>query len=73
MHTFDYPLTCFAVPAARLFGVPVVLSSQRGHRDLIPPSDRQLIRLTDLLVDGIVVNCRAVQEDLISEEDVARR
>jgi glycosyltransferase involved in cell wall biosynthesis len=73
VHTFDYPLTCFAVPAARLFGVPVVLSSQRGHRDLIPPSYRQFIRLTDLLVDGIVVNCRAVQEDLISEEDVARR
>lgn len=73
VHTFDYPLTCFAVPAARLSGVPIVLSSQRAHRDLIPSSYRRLVRLTDLLVDGIVVNCRAVQEDLVSEEDVPRR
>ena len=72
IHTFDYPLTSFATPIARLFGVPVVLSSQRGHRDLIPTSYRRMVRVTDLLVDGIVVNCRAVQEDLVREEDVAR-
>jgi glycosyltransferase involved in cell wall biosynthesis len=73
VHTFDYPLTSFAVPLARLFGVPVVLSSQRGHRDLIPPLYRRWVRITDLLVDGIVVNCCAVRDDLVREEDVARR
>jgi L-malate glycosyltransferase len=73
VHTFDYPLTSFAAPLARLARVPVVLSSQRGHRDLIPNSYRGVIRVTDLVVDGIVVNCRAMEEHLVQEEDVPRR
>lgn len=72
VHTFDYPLTSFAVPIARAAHVPVVLSSQRGHRDLIPPLYRRVIRFTDLLVDGIVVNCRAMEEHLVREEDIPR-
>lgn len=72
VHTFDYPLTSFAAPLARWFGVPVVLSSQRGHRDLIPSFYRGVVRSTDLLVDGIIVNCCAVQEHLVREEDVPR-
>jgi glycosyltransferase involved in cell wall biosynthesis len=73
VHTFDYPLTCFAVPIARLCGVPIVLSSQRGHRNLVPPHFRVLLRVTDLIVDGIVVNCVAMQDHLIQEEEWARR
>jgi glycosyltransferase involved in cell wall biosynthesis len=73
VHTFDYPLTCYATPVARLAGVPAVLSSQRSSRDLIPPFYRQLVRTTDLIVDGIVVNCRAVANELLRNEDVARR
>ncbi len=73
VHTFDYPLTCFGVPVARAFGVPVVLSSQRGHRELVPPFYRPLVRATDLLVDGIVVNCHAMELHLIRDEDVPRR
>jgi glycosyltransferase involved in cell wall biosynthesis len=73
VHAFDYPLVAFSTPVSRFSGVPVVLSSQRGHRDLIPLSYRKLIRITDLLVDGIVVNCQAVQEDLVRQEDIARR
>ncbi len=73
VHAFDYPLTCFAVPIARACGVPVVLSSQRGHRNLIPGFYRHLVRMTDLLVDGIVVNCRAMQHHLVHEEEVPMR
>jgi L-malate glycosyltransferase len=73
VHTFDYPLTCFGVPVARAFGVPVVLSSQRGHRELIPEFYRPLVRATDLLVDGIVVNCQAMELHLVRDEDVPRR
>jgi glycosyltransferase involved in cell wall biosynthesis len=72
VHTFDYPLTCFAVPVARAFGVPVVLSSQRSHRALIPERYLKLVRLTDVAVDGIVVNCRALENYLASEEDIPR-
>jgi Glycosyltransferase Family 4 len=30
VHTFDFPMTAFGVPVARLAGVPAVLSSQRA-------------------------------------------
>ena len=56
VHTFDYPLNCFGVPVARAFRIPVVLSSQRADRALNPPGFRRLLRLTDRMVDGIVVN-----------------
>jgi len=67
VHTFDLPLTCFGVPVARAFGVPVVLSSQRAYRDL-QPRYRQLARLTDSLAHGIVVNCEAMRVHMIEDE-----
>jgi glycosyltransferase involved in cell wall biosynthesis len=45
-----------------------VLSSQRAHRDLIPGLYRKILRLTDKLVDGIVVNSEAVRRDLVANE-----
>jgi len=73
VHTFDYPLTCFVVPVARAFGVPIVLSSQRGSRELIPNFYRGLIRITDLLADGVITNCRALEAQLVQEENLPRR
>jgi glycosyltransferase involved in cell wall biosynthesis len=73
VHTFDVPMNQFAVPVARAFGVPIVLSSQRAHRDLVSPASRHILRLTDLLVDGIVVNSLAVCRQLIEEDRVPRR
>jgi glycosyltransferase involved in cell wall biosynthesis len=70
VHTFDYPLNCFGAPVARAFRIPVVLSSQRADRALNPPAYRRLLRLTDRLVDGIVVNCEAVRRHLIVDENV---
>lgn len=68
VHTFDYPLNCFGVPVARAFGTPVVLSSQRAHRDLTPGFYRKILRFTDKLVNGIIVNSEAVRQDLIHTE-----
>lgn len=70
VHTFDYPLTCFGVPIARACRVPVVLSSQRGHRALTPPPYLRVVRWTDHIVDGVVVNCRAMQQHLLCEEHI---
>src|ERR1039458_6866316 len=56
VHAFDVPMDLFAVPVARLYRAPVVLSSQRAHRALTPGVTRRLLRLTDRMVDGIVVN-----------------
>lgn len=68
VHTFDVPANLFGVPAARAFRVPVVLSSQRADRALAGEAARHLLRLTDLLVDGIVVNSIAVRRMLVEEE-----
>jgi len=67
VHAFDVPMDLFAVPVARMYGTPVVLSSQRAHRALTPGVTRRLLRLTDGMVDGIVVNSRAVGRELAAE------
>jgi glycosyltransferase involved in cell wall biosynthesis len=67
VHAFDVPLDLFAVPVARLYRTPVVLSSMRAHRDLTPGMTRHLLRLTDRMVDGIVVNSRAVARELADD------
>lgn len=68
VHTFDTPMNLFGAPAARFYRVPVVLSSQRAYRELTPPLGRHLLRMTDRLVDGVVVNCRALRRHLIEDE-----
>jgi L-malate glycosyltransferase len=73
VHSFDVPLNLFGVPAARLFRVPCVLSSQRAHRALTPGIRRRLLRLTDCTVDGIVVNSEAVRRELIEADHVPPR
>jgi glycosyltransferase involved in cell wall biosynthesis len=70
VHTFDVPLNLFGVFAARLFRVPRVVSSQRAHRALTPGIRRHLLRMTDHLVDGIVVNSEAVRRELIEVDRV---
>ena len=70
VHTFDYPLTLFAVPVARWATSAVVVSSQRSHRELIPRRYRSLIGITDRLARAIVVNCEFVQRHLQLDEGV---
>jgi L-malate glycosyltransferase len=70
VHTFDVPMNTFGVLASRLYRTPMVLSSQRAFRDLVSPAYRRLLRLTDRLADGIVVNCAAIREHLIADYGV---
>lgn len=70
VHTFDYPLNCFGVPVARAARVPVVISSQRADRRLVPGPYVRLLRLTDRLVSGIIVNSEAVRSEMIRTENV---
>jgi len=69
VHTFDTPANVYGVLSARMAGAPVVLSSQRAHRDLAPRF-RRLMRLTDFLADGILVNCEFLRRHLIEDERV---
>jgi glycosyltransferase involved in cell wall biosynthesis len=71
VHTFDVPMNLFGTLPARLARTPVVLSSQRAHRDLTPPVGHRLLRLVDRIVDGVVVNCEAMSQHLQADEGVA--
>src|SRR5581483_7386221 len=70
VHTWDMPLAIYGVPVARLFGTGRVLSSQRCYRALASPLEHHLLRMTDRMVDGIVVNSNAVRADLIEQDRV---
>jgi glycosyltransferase involved in cell wall biosynthesis len=69
-HSFDMPLNIFGSFAARLAMRPAVVSSQRCYRELFTTSEQRLLRITDKLVDGIVVNCEAIRRHLIEDEHV---
>ena len=73
VHSFDVPLNIFSVPVARAARGPVVLSSQRAHRSLTPGLKHRLLRVTDKLTDGIVVNCEYMRRHLTEEEGVPDR
>src|SRR5258708_30437380 len=70
IQTFDYPSTVFAVPLARFFTSAVVVASQRSHRDLISSGYRRLVRITDRLMDAVVVNCEYLKRHLEEDERV---
>ena len=70
-HSFDYSTSCFGLPFARLAATPVVLSSTRGHRKLFSPFYQRLLRLTDPLAHGVVVNCEAMRQHLIQDENIS--
>lgn len=70
VHTFDTPANLYGVPAARLSGSAVVVSSQRVDRGLWPAWQRHGLRVTDRMVDGIVVNCEFLRRHLRDDEKV---
>jgi len=73
VHTWDYPLNVYAVPIARLGTGAVAISSQRSHRDLIPPGYRRLIRFSDRMAHAVVVNCEYLRRHLIEEGVLATK
>ncbi len=70
VHAFDVPMDIFGVPAAKLGGRAVVLASQRAHRSLTVGARLRVLRWTDRIADGIVVNCKYIERHLINDEHV---
>lgn len=70
VHTYDVPTTVFGVPVARMYGSPIVVSSQLSYRRLAKPFIRRLLRVTDRMVDTVVVNCVAMQDHMVRDEKV---
>jgi glycosyltransferase involved in cell wall biosynthesis len=69
VHAFD-PSAVFAAPVARAIGVPAVLASQLGSRKLLDKKSHWCMRLTDRIVDKVIVNCEAMRRHLIEDEGV---
>ena len=72
VHPFDVSANLFVAVAAYALGPTVIMTSQRSFRRRLPPTLRAGLRLADRLSDGVVVNCRAVGEHLVSDERVPR-
>jgi L-malate glycosyltransferase len=68
VHTFDMPLTAYAVPVTRLLTSAVALASQRCHLALAGPRLRKLVVFAERRAHGIVVNCQYVKRHLMDDE-----
>jgi len=69
-HSWDYPANVFSVPVAKAARVEVVLTSQRGDRAFVPEPSRTILRITDRLVDGIVVDSQFLVSHMEHDEKV---
>lgn len=67
IHAYDSSAV-FVAPLARALGVPAVLSSTLGNRDLLDPRTRRQVRWTDKIVDTVVVNCEAMRRHMVDDE-----
>ncbi|HVH30122.1 MAG TPA: glycosyltransferase, partial [bacterium] len=67
VHSYNFYANCFAVPAARLAGVPVIVAAIRDTGAFLPPRHRAAQRLVCRLAHVVLANAAAVQEWLIGE------
>jgi glycosyltransferase involved in cell wall biosynthesis len=72
LHAYD-PTATLGVPVARGLNLPAILSSQLSYRDIMDWKTRFLMRLTDRIVDAVLVNCEAMRRHMVEEEGVPAR
>ena len=73
IHTYDGPSTMFLIPLARLARIPVLISSQLSLRELNTRREQGFLRFSDRFVDRLVVNSKAVLDDLEKHYAVPER
>jgi glycosyltransferase involved in cell wall biosynthesis len=66
VHAFDAPTDMFAVPVARLAGLPSI-ASNLWLRDMLPRSEQVLLAVVDRLATALFANCHAVARQLVSQ------
>jgi glycosyltransferase involved in cell wall biosynthesis len=65
VHAWDIPSSMFLTLAKPFLDRVKTLSAQLSHRDLVTPMEQRIMNRGDRILDGVVVNSRAVGEDLI--------
>jgi glycosyltransferase involved in cell wall biosynthesis len=71
VHTFDMPLTAYAIPVTRLLTSAIALASQRCHLSLASPSLRRAVLFAERRAHGVLVNCQFLERHLVEDADIA--
>ncbi|OFV94282.1 MAG: hypothetical protein A3F68_08770 [Acidobacteria bacterium RIFCSPLOWO2_12_FULL_54_10] len=67
VHAYGFYSMVFAVPAARLARVPVVVASIRDTGELLTPLQKRAQKAVCRLADSVLVNAAAVREWLVGQ------
>lgn len=67
VHTYGFYATAFAVPAARLAGVPVIVVSIRDTGETLSGYRQKVQKMVCRLATSVLVNAEAVRQWLISQ------
>lgn len=70
VHSFDTPANIFGVFSAKFYDVPLCCPVSAPIEVSVCREERRLLRITDRLVDGIVVNNEALRRHLVEDEQV---
>ncbi len=69
-HAYDVPASIYTAPLGRFCGIPHVITSTLGFRDLYSNMDQRMLRWTDRFADKIVVNSQAVLNQMQTGEGI---
>jgi L-malate glycosyltransferase len=67
VHSYNFYANVFAVPAARLAGVPVVIASIRDAGVYLTPAQRRVQRFVARFADCVLVNAESIRQWLIGD------
>lgn len=67
VHAYGFYANVFAIPAARLVGVPVVIASIRDRGPYLTPMQRRVQRYVCRFADQVLVNAEAVKKWLLDD------
>jgi len=65
IHAFGFYADIFAVPAARMAGVPIILASRRELLNLRSPWQQRAVKFACRISTDVVVNSRAAAADVL--------
>lgn len=67
LHSYGFYSNLFAIPAARLAGVPVIVASIRDCGEMLTPMQKRAQKLFCRMADCILANAEGVRRSLIRE------
>ncbi len=67
VHAYSFYGNVFAIPAARLAGVPIVIASVRDQGVYLTPTQARVHRFACRLADCVLVNADAIKQGLVAQ------